>query len=514
MRLRCGVLVGVVVLLLGGCTLGPPPDYLRAQGAGAAGRVGDIAVVDALVAYDGPIEASEVYEPGATARLQATIVNEGEVPDRLVSISSPVAGGAEIVGDPTLLPQETLAAGYRELPAAVTLPGTTPIELLLTDLLEPIESGLLYPVVFTFARSGELRLELPVGNPDEPRTACPLPPDGEPPGVLVAPIGEAPQPPAAIPDADCSSLVSTEVELLRVEAPLHHPVWATGPNALLALVDEGPRRIVRVDPETGEILAEHDAEGAGENFALISEPADRVALPLPPQAQVVLLDPATLAEVGRVPAGPAPSWVAVQDASTTLFAITGDGSTVTAVDYTTGVPRLEVAVVAGPQAVVETDPGLTDASFWVVAPEGATYVASGASPAPDPTYPVPLRHETFSPAIDTPLSAYLAERGTSQVELLRSGAPADGLTVPEATDLGGVVEHVAAGIPQRSVYAVTATEVVTLEFGTLDVVARTEYRSELRGAGLGDARIAGVAVGDRYVHLTLEDQPWVVKVRK
>ncbi|MDQ3764543.1 MAG: hypothetical protein M3460_24200 [Actinomycetota bacterium] len=48
---------------------------------------------------------------------------------------------------------------------------------MLTGLRVPIRAGLTYPVAFTFKHAGELRLELPVENPNIPRSgARQLPP--------------------------------------------------------------------------------------------------------------------------------------------------------------------------------------------------------------------------------------------------------------------------------------------------------------------------------------------------
>lgn len=103
----------------------------------------------------------------------------------------------------TALPgRHTLTAGYPKSVAAVTLPDTTPVGLRLTDLKTPIRAGLTYPVVFTFARAGELRLRLWVDNPDQPREDCPLPANGRPPQVFTAPIGQAPVPPPGYSSID------------------------------------------------------------------------------------------------------------------------------------------------------------------------------------------------------------------------------------------------------------------------------------------------------------------------
>ncbi len=70
----------------------------------------------------------------------------------------------------------------------------------------------------------------------------------------------------------CSSLYvpEPEVQVLDVEGPVTHPTWATGQKALLGFVEVGGRRLVLVDPETGETLRSRAVEGTGENFGLIA----------------------------------------------------------------------------------------------------------------------------------------------------------------------------------------------------------------------------------------------------
>jgi periplasmic copper chaperone A len=194
----------LALLLAAACGTGSTPaQYFDPQGDGATGRAGAIVVTDALVVHTGPVEATVVYPPGATAALAATIVNEGDTPDRLVSVGSPVAGGGAVLGDAALPARHALTTGA--VPgAAVTLPATSPVGLQLTALRTAVHPGLTYPVDFTFARAGTVRLDLPVADPDVPRAGCPLPPDGTAPQILTAPIG-APAPPTT-PAPDCSSL--------------------------------------------------------------------------------------------------------------------------------------------------------------------------------------------------------------------------------------------------------------------------------------------------------------------
>jgi len=132
---------------------------------GVGGRVGDIVVRDALFTFDGPTAGDTVYQPGDDAALQLTIVNEGDRADRLLRVTSPIARSGTITGDATIPGHQVLTAGYPAPVASATPPGTDAVQIVLTELSEPIRAGFGYPVVFVFEQAGELRLELPVENP-------------------------------------------------------------------------------------------------------------------------------------------------------------------------------------------------------------------------------------------------------------------------------------------------------------------------------------------------------------
>lgn len=496
--------------LLAGCASEKAPRFLEPQGSGVTGRAGDVVVQDAQLRYDGPIDGPVVYRPGATARLRATIVNTGQVPDRLVSVRSPVAAGGKITGDAALPPGRSVSAGQDRSAAS----GTSELDLALTDLRTAVSAGRTYPVVLTFARAGELRLDLPVANPHVPRTACPLPPNGRPEETFTAPLPGAPEPPRTDPVPECSSLLRhTDVTMLPVDAPLEHPMWATAHDELLGLVGDGPRRkLVAIDPETGETVRSHPAPDA-ESFDLISEPVERVALPDPSSGRVLVLDSATLNDLGAVPAGPSPSEVTVQDRSGTLFALSTDGSTVTAVDYEAGREKFRTPVAAGTEATVESDDEATDTSTWIISPDRVTYLTGPTPPPPNATRALQVSGTAFVPDDSLPRSAYLAPESTARV-LLLDGRAGGGLDVSAATDIGSTVEHVAADPEAKSLYAVTDSTVDTLRFDTLAKTKTTEYRSAVQAAGLGQARITDVTVGDSDLYLAVEGVPFVVKVRK
>jgi copper(I)-binding protein len=161
----------------------------RSSAPGSLGAAGSIQVRNAQITWDGPVPGDAVHAAGADAPLQVTIVNGpgGTEPDRLVAVSSPVAASARIEGDTTIPDGQALVAGYDLPVASITLDGAREVRIVLEDLRRPLRAGLTYPVTFTFARSGDVRLELMVENPQV------LPPrarDGEAPDLAVITSGE------------------------------------------------------------------------------------------------------------------------------------------------------------------------------------------------------------------------------------------------------------------------------------------------------------------------------------
>ncbi|MHA6626793.1 hypothetical protein ACU61A_15270 [Pseudonocardia sichuanensis] len=175
-RTRAGA-AGVLALAfaLAGCGAGQQAQTSVevTMTGGVGGQVGSMILRDAQFTYDPPVPGDTVYEPGATAPLQVTIVNDattalddGMRADRLVSVSSPIAESGRIVGDTRIPDGHVLTAGYDEPVSSIAVDETTVADIALVGLTEPIRAGLTYPVVFTFEHAGELRLEVPVENPD------------------------------------------------------------------------------------------------------------------------------------------------------------------------------------------------------------------------------------------------------------------------------------------------------------------------------------------------------------
>ncbi|MFC5995834.1 copper chaperone PCu(A)C [Pseudonocardia hispaniensis] len=166
-----GWLVGTVAILglvagLAGCGSGQIAQTAQmvSTADGSSGSAGPISVLNAQIAWSGPVRGDAVYQPGQDAELQTTIANSGDTADRLTAVTSPVARQVRITGRTLLAPDESLVAGS---PSAL-LPGAAGIRITLSELTEPVRAGLTYPVTFTFEQAGAVHLVLGVQNPPTP----------------------------------------------------------------------------------------------------------------------------------------------------------------------------------------------------------------------------------------------------------------------------------------------------------------------------------------------------------
>lgn len=163
------------VALLSGCAAGQ-----RAQSSvefsvvdGVATSVGSLALRNVGVAA--PPQAG--YLAGGSAPLIVAVVNEGTSADRLVSVSSPVAGGASTAGatpsaSPTGRAPKSGSASAAFAPITVPPGILTSIggvdgtggtaQVLLTGLKSTLTSGQSISVTFTFAMAGAVSLQIPI----------------------------------------------------------------------------------------------------------------------------------------------------------------------------------------------------------------------------------------------------------------------------------------------------------------------------------------------------------------
>ncbi|MGE2714700.1 hypothetical protein ACQI4L_11625 [Mycolicibacterium litorale] len=134
---------------------------------GVNAGVGDIALRN--VHLRAP-QTTDYVRPGSEAELLFVAANESaDEPDRLVSIRSDV-GTAPLSGDTTIPPTGVLVAGEPDGQTAA-LESVEPAEPLTVDvtLTKPITNGLTYPFTFTFQRSGEVTVQVPISAGEEPR---------------------------------------------------------------------------------------------------------------------------------------------------------------------------------------------------------------------------------------------------------------------------------------------------------------------------------------------------------
>lgn len=214
--LLAGALAGA--LALAGCGAGQVANTSEqlANAPGANVATGPMSVRDAVIVYGESVEGP-VWARGDSAPLRMTLVNDGAETDRIVSASSPFAQSVELSGDleiasgtalfiegeaegtstaagssgavttPTVPPSAAQAAPSAAPGPPTAAPTTTPAaapsgtapsgtaspsedaSIVLTGLTDDIRAGVSYPVTLVFERAGQLTLDMPVDNPEEPR---------------------------------------------------------------------------------------------------------------------------------------------------------------------------------------------------------------------------------------------------------------------------------------------------------------------------------------------------------
>ncbi len=300
------------------------------------------------------------------------------------------------------------------------------------------------------------------------------------------------------------------IELVEVEAPLTHAAWATEVDALLGLSEDD--RLLEIDPDTGETTQSLEFESTGENLAVVTQPSEHVYLPQPDFDRIAVIATESLERIRDLGAGESPQWVAPHPTSFTLLAISEDGSTVTGVDTETHEVSFRKDVAGGPEAIVAEAEDSLDPAFWLVDPGRLAHFA-GKPPALTADRTGELSHHTFSPDRDTPEAAHLAEEGSSRVVALEKARGELALVAEQ--DLGEPVEYVESKAKEEfRVFASTASSLAVLRSDNLERLDTIEFRSVLDQAGLGDARIGGLTVGDTHIYLEIEGEPFVLRIRK
>jgi copper(I)-binding protein len=153
---------------LTGCSAGAVTQTAGQASAvnGYSGQVGNLLVRNASIDFppSAAPTAGAAYQPGGAAPISLTLVNNGASADKLLSVSSPVAGAGQITGDATVPGGSTVTVGNNTGTDSQALAGRT-ISIKLTGLVGPVRAGLTYPNTLRFQNAGVLNGELPVGEP-------------------------------------------------------------------------------------------------------------------------------------------------------------------------------------------------------------------------------------------------------------------------------------------------------------------------------------------------------------
>lgn len=159
----------LALFLLAGCgTAAPTVDLDDPMGTAgdAVASIGAIDIRDAAIAPADDAEGGTAHPAGSDVELRLVAVNTGDAADRLVSVSSPLAGDVGISGEQALIGGSTLLVGDTGSTVPAGAASVTRATVTLDDLRRALSVGPTYPVTLTFQRAGSVTLELPVDNPD------------------------------------------------------------------------------------------------------------------------------------------------------------------------------------------------------------------------------------------------------------------------------------------------------------------------------------------------------------
>lgn len=312
---------------------------------------------------------------------------------------------------------------------------------------------------------------------------------------------------------------------LRIDAPVHEPVWSDHARALVALTENDPR-VAKIaptsppgSPSTAQTTLSEPLRDVGENVATSPTDASVVYVPQPRLDRVAVVSADNLRRVGTLQAGPSPSYVAEDSGSRMLLALSADGSTVTAVDLHGNELASSRKVQAGPEAEVGGGKRGRRIDYHLTGPGGIAHYKGGPSSVQKKGV-MALPVETSTGDLVKSSRVYVAERGTDRLYAVDSRRSLHGLEVVARTSLDAPVRHL--GVDERRVYAATEDELVVLETnsfegygdGKFTVVDTIDVRSALPSAELRGASLSGLAVGPDRVYLSLRDQPYVVSIAK
>lgn len=315
-----------------------------------------------------------------------------------------------------------------------------------------------------------------------------------------------------------SLLGSPEVQVWRLDATLHEPVWSYRTHALVGLTDDHRLAAVTLSARAPDTTTRLSAPMASGRNLQISRRDDRVVfVPQPDRDRVAVVDLESLRQTGDFVAGPAPAYLSEDAGLRMLLALSADGRSVTPVDQY-GYRALPTAVTdAGADTIDGANRG-RDIDYHLYGPSGIRYFKGTSSPPP----------QRGSLDIDVAVSAgdgtavsrsYVAGHDDDVLSAVDARRGGHGIQVLARTRLPSPIREL--GTDDTRVYAATDRELVTLEAasvtgfpdGRIPVLRTVGYRSGLPPAAQS-APVSGMAVGPRRVYLSFAGAPYVVSIAK
>jgi hypothetical protein len=303
-----------------------------------------------------------------------------------------------------------------------------------------------------------------------------------------------------------------QARLLRVYDPLKEPVWVPN-DALIALSEDG-RRVERIDfgaPESGRIQSA-GLEDAGENLALNPREPGLAYVARPESGRISELNTDTLRVVGGYHTGGKPSYVTVNAQPELLFALSEDGTEVLGADLATYREFPALRVNGDPRTLAESPEKGFDPALWIAGSQGTTYY--GGDPL-EPMVRSPQEAEDIAVDAESAQRVYVAEGSRlTALEGDPQGQLKGDLEEMVSRDMGGKIEAVASDA--LYVYAATKDRLVVMLRETLKTVETVELGYKFEQKGLHPTGISGITTGESAggVYLTLEGEPYVVRIRK
>ncbi len=312
----------------------------------------------------------------------------------------------------------------------------------------------------------------------------------------------------------CSSAGSEEkIELMNVNAPLREPSWVPDREVVLA-VSEDRRQVVRVDVAEAagsEVPVASEAfDDLGENLAVNPDEPELAYLPRPKSGEISALDTGSLRVQDDYAVGDSPSYATLDVQSEVLFAISEDGTEVSAVTVETSKKVPAVSVEGGRETLVEAPEKGLEPAFWISGPGGVAFYSGNP---PERLVEEQIEATDIAVDLESAQRAYIAE--AERVVALEGdpeGLLRGKLEVTDTRSLGEKVEHVTSD--DFHVFAVTENKLVAMRRETLEIVETVEFGLLLEREGVTPEGISGVTVGTEDVYITFEGAPYMLSAKK